>query len=277
LKALASMKDEQIGEAIKHALSDKDKTVRVAGIDLIGKMNIQKELMVSLLSDVINTKTTEEKQAALLTLGNLPAQNTNKVFNDLLSKMSSGKLSSDIYLELAEAIDSSRSTELINSYKKISSTLSTDTLAAAFAGSLNGGNPDHGRRVFYRNESAQCLRCHSFDDQGGTAGPRLNGVASRLTRQQILEALINPSGRIAPGFGVVTLQLKNGKTVSGVLAEESNTSLTIKADKQNDVIPKDQVVKRINAASSMPEMRFILSKKEIRDVVSFLSEQKEDK
>jgi putative heme-binding domain-containing protein len=277
LKALASMKDKQIGEAIKRALSDNDKMVRIAGIDLIGKMNIPKELMVSLLTDVINTKTTEEKQAALLTLGNLPLQHTNKIFDDLLKKMSSGKLSSDIYLELDEAIDSTRSSELISSYKKISSALSTDTLASAFAGSLNGGNPERGRRIFYGHESAQCMRCHSYDDYGGNAGPRLNGVANRLTRQQILEALINPSGRIAPGFGVVTLQLKNGKTVSGVLLEENNTSLTIKGDKQNDVIAKDQVVKRINAASSMPEMRFILSKKEIRDVVSFLSEQKEDK
>lgn len=277
LKALASMQYEQIGEAIKQALSDKDKTVRVAGIDLIDKMNIPKELMVSLLSDVINTKTTEEKQAALLTLGNLPVQNTSKVFDDLLKKMSSGKLSSDIYLELAEAIDSSRSTELINKYKKISYTLSPDTLASAYAGSLNGGNPDDGRRIFYRNESAQCMRCHSYDDKGGNAGPRLNGVATRLTRQQILESLINPSARIAPGFGVVTLQLKNGKMISGVLVEENNTSLTIKGDKQNDVIPKDEVVKRINAASSMPEMKFILSKKEIRDVVSFLTTLKEDK
>lgn len=277
LRALASLNNEQIGTAIQQALSDKEKSVRVAGIDLIGKMNIPKELMVSLLSDVINTKTTEEKQAALLTLGNLPVQNTNKVFSELLTKMSSGKLSSDIYLELAEAIDSSRSAELIASYKKINATLGPDTLASAYAGTLNGGNPDRGRRIFYRNESAQCLRCHSFDDYGGNAGPRLNGVANRLSRQQILEALINPSARIAPGFGVVTLQLKDGKTVSGVLLEETNTNLTIKGDKQNDIIAKDQVVKRINAASSMPEMKFILSKKEIRDVVSFLSELKEDK
>lgn len=277
LKALAFLKDEQIGTAIQQALADKDKSVRIAGIDLIDKMNIPKELMVSLLSDVINTKTTEEKQAALLTLGSLPVQNTSKVFDDLLKKMSSGKLSSDIYLELAEAIDSSRSAELITSYKKISSTLSPDTLASAYAGSLNGGNPDRGRRIFYRNESAQCMRCHSYDDYGGNAGPRLNGVANRLTRQQILEALINPSDRIAPGFGVVTLQLKNGKMISGVLVEENNTSLTIKGDKQNDVIPKDQVVKRINAASSMPDMKFVLSKKEIRDIVSFLAASKDDK
>jgi len=277
LKALAAMKDQQIGEAIKLALTDKDKVVRVAGIDLIGKMDIPKELMVSLLSDVINTKTMEEKQAALLTLGNLPVQNTSKVFDDLLKKMSSGKLSPDTYLELAEAIDSSRSPELISNYKKISATLSPDTLASAYAGSLTGGDPDRGRRIFFRNQSAQCIRCHSYDDIGGNAGPRLNGIAGRLTRQQILESLINPSARITPGFGVVTLQLKDGKNISGVLVEESNTSLTIKGDKQNDVILKDQIVKRINAASSMPEMKFILSKKEIRDVVSFLSELKEDK
>ena len=236
LKALASMEDEQIGGAIKQALADKDKSVRIAGIDLIGKMNIPKELMVSLLTDVINTKTTEEKQAALLTLGNLPVQHTSKVFDDLLKKMSSGKLSADIYLELAEAIDSSRSAELIGGYKKISSASSPDTLSSAYAGSLNGGNADRGRMIFYRNENAQCIRCHAYNDYGGNAGPRLNGVGGRLTRQQILESLINPSASIAAGFGVVTLELKNGKTVSGFLVEENNTSLTMKGDKQNDVI-----------------------------------------
>jgi putative heme-binding domain-containing protein len=233
--------------------------------------------MVSLLSNVINTKTMEEKQAALLTLGNLPVQKTSKVLDDLLKKMSSGKLSSDIFLELAEAIDSSRSTELIARYKKISATLSPDTLTSAYAGSLNGGDADRGERIFFRNQSAQCIRCHSYDDIGGNAGPRLNGVATRLTRQQILESLINPSARLAPGFGVVTVQLKNGKTMSGVLLEESNTSLTMKGDKQNEVIGKDQIVKRINAASSMPEMKYILSKKEIRDLVSFLASLKDDK
>ena len=271
------MNDEQIGEAIKKALADKDKMVRIAGIDLIAKMNIPKELMVSLLSDVINTKTTEEKQAALLTLGNLPAQNSKKVFDDILQKMSSGKLSSDIFLELGEAIDSSRSPELVARYKQISTTLSPDTLASHYSGSLYGGDAERGKRIFFRSQTAQCIKCHSYDDMGGNAGPRLNGVATRLTRQQILESLIKPSARLAPGFGFVTVELKNGKTLSGVLVEENNTSLIMKGDKQNDVIPKDQIVKRTNAASSMPEMKNILTKKEIRDMVSFLSELKEAK
>jgi putative membrane-bound dehydrogenase-like protein len=278
LRSLASIGDPQIGEAIRSATTDKDKSVRIAGIDLIAKMDISKELMVSLLADVINTKTTEEKQAALLTLGNLPAENTGKVFDELLEKMAAGRVPADIYLELAEAIDSSGSPALINRYKQLSASLSPDSLAAAYAGTLLGGDPDKGRRIFYRNQSAQCIRCHSYDDLGGNAGPRLNGIGRRLTRQEILESLINPSARLAPGFGIVTLELKDGKTVSGILHGENNTSLTIKVgDQQNEVIRKDQVARRVNAASSMPDMKYVLSKKEIRDVVSFLAELKEEK
>ena len=92
LKALASMQDAKMDEAIKLALADKDKTVRIAGIALIDKLNISKELMVTLLSDVINTKTTEEKQASLTTLGKLPVENTGKVFDGLLQQMVGRKI-----------------------------------------------------------------------------------------------------------------------------------------------------------------------------------------
>ena len=277
LKALATMQDENIGATIKLALSDGDKAVRVVGIDLIGKMNISKDLMATLLSDVINTKTAEEKQAALLMLGKLPLQYSGKVFMGLLQQMERGKLSPDIYLDLEEAIDSTHAPELIARYKQISTAKSSDDLTAAYAGSLFGGDPERGRRIFFSHESAQCIRCHSYDDMGGNAGPRLNGIASRITRSQILEALINPSARLAPGFGMVTLQLKNGKTLSGVLQEENQNSVIVKSgDEGNVSVSKNGIVKRVNAASSMPEMRFILSKKEIRDVVSFLSTLKKD-
>ena len=277
LKAMAVMQDAKMDEAIKQAMTDKDKTVRIAGIALIDKLNISKQLMADLLSDVIKTKTTEEKQASLVTLGKLPVENTQKVFEGLLQQMSAGKLPMDIQLELGEAIDSTGSPGLISRYKEITGTVSKDALLAAYAGSLHGGDADRGRRIFFRNESAQCLRCHSFDDVGGTAGPRLNGVASRISREQILQALIDPGVRLAPGFGVVTLELKSGKSVSGILEKEDNSSLTIKSgNRPGEVITKDQVAKRIDAASSMPDMKTLLTKKQIRDLVSFLSDLKED-
>src|SRR5207248_3209725 len=96
------------------------------------------------------------------------------------------------------------------------------------------------------------------------------------TREQLLEALINPSARLAPGFGTVTLKLKNGKTVSGILQGETPTEVKIKAgDKPDIAIPKAQIAKRTNSPSGMPEMRYLLTKREIRDVVSFLATLKD--
>lgn len=277
LKSLAKMQFPQIGDAIKLAVADKDKTVRVAGIDLIAKMDISRELMVSLLTDVINTKTPEEQQAALLTLGNLPAQYSQPVLEGLLTKMSAGKLPAIMYLELAEAIDSSRSAALIAQYKKVSAGLSGDTLSASYAGSLYGGDPQKGRRIFYSNQTAQCIKCHAVDDYGGNAGPRLNGIADRLTREQLLEALVKPSARLAPGYGAVVLKLKDGKTVTGILTAENEKAITVKVGDKTEVIAKATIDTRADAASSMPEMRYLLNKKEIRDIVSFLAELKEEK
>jgi len=276
LKAMVRIQSPKISDAIKVALADKDKTVRVTGLDLLEKLSISKELMVSLLADVIKTKTPEEKQAALVTLGKLPLQSTQPVLEQLLTPYASGKLPAEVQLELAEAIDSTHSEPLISRYKTITAGLSTDRLKAAYARALLGGDADRGRRIFFSHQTAQCLRCHSYDDMGGTAGPRLNGVASRLTRPQILEALVNPSARLAPGFGTVTLELKNGEKVNGILQGETDKEITVKVgDKPDTRFRKDQIAKRTDGASSMPPMRLLLSKKEIRDVVSFLSTLKE--
>ncbi len=276
LISLAVLQYADLGLAIKKALSDKEKMVRITGIDLLGRSQVSNELMVNLLTDAINTKSTEEKQAALLTLGKLPLAYAKNVLADQLDKMSKGKLDRAVFIELSEAIDSTKDTELISKYKSISAGLSPDELTAAYAGSLYGGNPEKGVQIFYGGEAAQCVKCHAYNDYGGNAGPRLNGVASRLSREQLLEALIKPSARLAPGYGMITLETKDGKTIAGILEEETNTSLKVRSgDEAPVMINKDQLVKRTNGNSSMPEMRYLLNKKEIRDVVSFLATLKE--
>ncbi|MCK7555475.1 c-type cytochrome [Chitinophaga sedimenti] len=147
---------------------------------------------------------------------------------------------------------------------------------ASYASSLNGGDPNRGRRIFFQNQNAQCMRCHSYDDKGGNAGPRLNGVAGRISREQILQALINPSARLAPGFGMVSLELKDGKKIFGTIQNESKTSITVKEGSDPDkTIAAADIKSKKYALSSMPDMKTLLSKKEIRDVVSFLATLKE--
>lgn len=277
LKALAVMENAQIGEAIKQALSDNEKRVRVIALDLLPKTDMEKEVMVALLSDVIRKRTTEEKQAALITLGSVEAENAEKVLDSLLSEMGEGELSPAIHLELAEAIDSTGSESLKKRYTKIIAGMSQDSVAAAYSGTIVGGDVSKGRDLFFRDQTAQCMRCHSFNDFGGNAGPRLNGVAARLTPEELLEALIEPSARIAPGYGIVTLELDNGKTKAGILQEENEKQLVLKVgDRPDTVISKENVVHRTSAPSSMPPMRYLLSKRQIRDLMSFLATLKDD-
>jgi putative heme-binding domain-containing protein len=272
LKALALIEDKKIAQAITLAMTDKEKNVRVTALDLLPKMNLSKELMVVLLKDVINTKTIEEKQAALSTLGNLPLTYTETVFNELLLKLENKKLPPAINLELSDAIDQTGSKTLKAKFKNILVSATPDTLQAAFEGALYGGDRERGRRIFYSNQTAQCMRCHSYGDQGGNAGPRLNGVAKRLSREQLLEALIKPSARLAPGYGTLTVALKNGKTISGVLQKEQADFVTLKiGNKPDTIIQQLDIAKRTAGSSSMPPMGLLLTKKEVRDIVSFLA------
>jgi quinoprotein glucose dehydrogenase len=276
LKSLVALEDKSVPEAIKTALRDKGKNVRVTALDLLPKLGLENSLMVSLLSEVINSKTVEEKQAALTTLGNIPLEHSRQVFDQLLVQYENKKFPVDASLELSDAIDKTGSSELKARFREINVKSNADTLKAAYAGALYGGNTDRGLRIFYSHQSAQCMRCHSYGDYGGNAGPRLNGVASRLTREQLLEALINPSARLAPGYGMVTVEMKDGKKVSGILQEEKPDFLKLKIGSRPDtVIQTSAIAKTTFAPSSMPPMRTLLTKKEIRDVVSLLATMKE--
>jgi quinoprotein glucose dehydrogenase len=277
MKSLAAIQSKETGVAITIALQDKEKDVRATALDLLPKTQIEKPAMVKLLENVIQTKTVEERQAALITLGTLAPEYTKPSFEKFLTLLENKKLPVEVNLELSDAITATKSAALKQRFKEINARSSSDTLKASYAGVLLGGNEDRGASIFYSHQTAQCVRCHSIGDYGGNAGPRLNGVAIKLTREQLLEALINPDARLAPGYGTVSLQLSTGRKLNGILQDETAESFKLKiGDKPDTTVLKKDVTVRKNAPSSMPPMRLLLSKKEIRDVVSFLAGLKEE-
>ena len=276
LTALTQIGGKPAGEAVKQALSDSEKQVRVVALDLLTEAHLPPKQMTDLLGDVIRTRTVEEQQAALLTLANLPLESTQPVLESLLDQLADGKLPPGIQLELADAVDSTHSADMKSRLAQIRAN-QPEALAGSYQECLFGGDPERGRMIAFQSSTAQCMQCHSYDDYGGSAGPRLNGVGSRLTREQLLEALINPSAKLAHGYGTVTLEMKDGRTLSGTLQDESDTGLTLKVGSQPDqVLRKEDIAKRTNAPSSMPNMKNFLTKKEIRDVVSMLATLKKE-
>ena len=140
--------------------------------------------------------------------------------------------------------------------------------------SIEGGNPDKGKSLF-QHHPAQCIRCHQIDGFGGSAGPDLSKVGQSLNRQEILESLLHPNKRIAPGFESTTLDLSNGEVISGIVQLETDQNLILRlADRSIKTVSKEQVSFRSKQQSSMPPMGGILSRRELRDLVSYLADQK---
>ena len=209
LVALTQIGGKFVGQAVQLALSDAEKQVRVIALDKLAKAHLPPEQMTTLLRTVIDTRTTEEQQAAVLGLASVPSQHAQPVFEDLLQRLADGQLPVGIQLELADAIDSTHNTNLKTRLAQIQSNQSDEALADSYQACLEGGNPERGRMIAFENSTAQCMQCHAYDDYGGNAGPRLNGVGSRLTRAQLLEALIDPSARLAHGYGRVSVEMKD--------------------------------------------------------------------
>jgi len=125
------------------------------------------------------------------------------------------------------------------------------------------------------NSTGQCVRCHAIGGQGGEVGPSLTTIGDVLSREKLLEALIEPSARLSPGFGTVTLTLKDGLTVTGILSQENDQELVLKTTEAEPLkVPVARIAKRENQPSSMPPMGYIMSKREIRDMVEFLANLK---
>src|SRR5690606_6828778 len=138
-----------------------------------------------------------------------------------------------------------------------------------------GGNPRSGEFIFYNHEGAQCIRCHAVFEVGGNVGPGLAGIADKLTRTQLLESVVAPGRRIAPGYGIISVTTNDGSKVSGILMEENDTEIKIKSGSdQIKAIRKDDILERQHMPSGMPDMTTLLSKGEVRDLVAFLSQLK---
>jgi quinoprotein glucose dehydrogenase len=144
---------------------------------------------------------------------------------------------------------------------------------------LEGGDVTRGRDIATNHLGANCIACHTIEaKEGSQVGPNLKTIGSTKDRKYILESLLNPLATVAPGYGLITLTLKDGKTLSAILDKEDAKAIRLKLpDGKLQTVPLNQIASRTPPISVMPPMFGILTKPEIRDVVAYLSSLKAKK
>ena len=271
LSGLQTLGFTDIDQAIELALEDYEASVRMAAISLIPNLDIDDETAVALLSEAFQEESVAEKQSALLAFSDLDNEVSYRFLNDQISRMASGELPLAVHVELIETVESLSSEELKWNLESAMETGVSDNPATLYKASLRGGSAEQGARVFYNNAAAQCIRCHAVDGNGGEVGPELTSVAGTLSRVQLLESMVAPSARIAPGYGVITATLTDGDTVRGALREETDSYYVITVGSEDQTVQKSMIESVETTPSSMPAMGDLLSRRELRDLVEFMT------
>jgi len=271
LNALKKFKLSDMSKVTFTALKDKDQSVRMAALTLLPELNLPIQQVVSMHDLLLQNGTAGEQQAAYSSLANVKAPEATAIFKQQLQRLSEGKIAREVQLDLitaAEKMDSAELKQLVANYE--ASKNANDPLDV-YRESLLGGNATEGQNLFRNSNMAQCVRCHLVGSRGARVGPELTTIASRLSREHMLEALVNPSARIAPGFGRITAVLKTGERIEGAFDAETEATITISTNDKTHKLNRTDIAKIETSTSGMPPMNLLLDRMQIRDLVAYLA------
>ena len=135
------------------------------------------------------------------------------------------------------------------------------------------GDEAAGRGIFLGKGG--CPKCHALNGQGGSLGPDLTNSGGSRPLNQIREAVLEPDKRLAEGYQPAVLHLKSGKTLTGVLRDYTNYSMSLVDNAGNLYLLKasDVTDRQLSMKSPMPSYKDKLTATEQRDLIKFLSRQ----
>lgn len=222
------------------------------------------------VSRVLEQGTLAEKQAALRRVATRPGKAIDGLLERWLQRLTAGKVEAGLKLDVLEAVQGREAlAERVSAYQQARASAPRDDL-------LEGGDAAGGREIVSNHLGANCIACHTVEEkEGSQVGPLLRSIGAQRSRAELLESLVNPVAKIAPGYGLVSVTLKDGRTVAGTLLRDDPASVTLRQTSGEELrLNRAQVAMQTPPVSMMPPMLGILTPRELRDVVAYLASLK---
>lgn len=130
------------------------------------------------------------------------------------------------------------------------------------------GNVEKGKTVFENH----CAKCHLVRGIGKQVGPDLSSLTNKPD-ETLLKDILFPSATIVPGYANYFVETTDGRTLTGVLATETATSVTLReAEKKETTLLRGEIeTLRALALSAMPQdQEKIMSRQDLADLLAFL-------
>ena len=135
------------------------------------------------------------------------------------------------------------------------------------------GDVDRGKKLFNAVAGPKCASCHSLDDSKKSLGPNLSQIGDKLSKEALLDSILNPSAGIAPEYYVWRLQTRTEGIVVGIVSEDTPQRVTVLTDATTDLRfkPSDVVSRQRSHLSLMPEdLVNSMTEQQMVDLLAFL-------
>lgn len=272
LEALDTLGAGELAAAAEVAAASDSPDLRLAALAVTTRLH--PESAVTRLADLIARGTPREQQTAFRALGGAQDPRADDLILAQLERLSAGGIAPSAQLDLLDAAALRDDTRVKQALAARDAALAADPdPLAPFRVCLEGGDPLKSRRTFANDPVMQCMRCHRVGDQGGgDAGPDLAGIGARASREYLLESILKPSAKIAPGFEIVSVTQTDNETVVGTVLQRDATGIRLRTSDSEISIPAARIKSVETAPSAMPEIAaLVLTKAQIRDLVAGLA------
>ena len=131
------------------------------------------------------------------------------------------------------------------------------------------GDVGRGRDLFRKN----CTACHRLENTGHEVGADLTAALRNKTPEALILDILDPSREVDPRYVEYRVNTSAGKTITGLLAVETPTSVTLKrGENAEDTVLRSQIEEiRATTKSLMPdEFEKQLTPQQLADVFAYL-------
>ena len=132
------------------------------------------------------------------------------------------------------------------------------------------GNTKNGAAVFKRS----CTVCHQVGQEGYNVGPRLTEIGSKLPKEGLFDAIMNPSAGVSFGFETWQIDMKDGSSLMGIISSRTKTEIELKFPGGINQKIYTNNIKTIKAMteSLMPEgLHETMTKQEMADIIQYMA------
>lgn len=270
LNTLQTLRYDAMGDAVFTAMNDKDQDVRMAALNLLPTLDLPVKDVVQMHSILLDTGSVGEQQAAYISLANVDAPEAHQVLEQKVQDLIAGKIDPAVQLEVITAAEKAGTDVLKTLLADYESRKDANNPLDKYREALFGGDVQAGQSLFRYDSAAQCVRCHMVGHRGTMVGPVLTSIGNILTREQLLEAMVAPGARIAPGFGRITAVMPDDTRIEGFFEAETATHITLVAADKTHRLAKAEISRIEPGVSGMPPMGLLLNRAQLRDLVAYL-------